>query len=225
MVEVVELANNALLSRICKRLRKSAVSVLGGFLLAEFPQLTLFPRWSHPIWITAWEQRKLGNVFEYEQPQPYIVSSTEYVERNSIPVLTAGQSFILGYTDETFGIKNATPKQPVVIFDDFTTSSHYVDFPFKVKSSAMKILTLAHEEDDIHVAFNALQAVGYEPVSHERHWISKFADFQVLMPKSSIEQNQIGHYFASLDNLITLHQRKLELLRNIKKSLLDRMFV
>ena len=153
-----------------------------------------------------WEQRKLGNVFEYEQPQPYIVSSTEYVERNSIPVLTAGQSFILGYTDETFGIKNATPKQPVVIFDDFTTSSHYVDFPFKVKSSAMKILTLAHEEDDIHVAFNALQAVGYEPVSHERHWISKFADFQVLMPKSSIEQNQIGHYFASLDNLITLHQ-------------------
>ena len=149
----------------------------------------------------------MGNVFEYEQPQPYIVSSTEYVERNSIPVLTAGQSFILGYTDETFGIKNATPKQPVVIFDDFTTSSHYVDFPFKVKSSAMKILTLAHEEDDIHVAFNALQAVGYEPVSHERHWISKFADFQVLMPKSSIEQNQIGHYFASLDNLITLHQR------------------
>ena len=43
VVEVVELANNALLSRICKRLRKSAVSVLGGFLLAEFPQLTLFP--------------------------------------------------------------------------------------------------------------------------------------------------------------------------------------
>ena len=158
--------------------------------------------------VSSWEQRKLGNVFEYEQPQPYIVSSTEYVERNSIPVLTAGQSFILGYTDETFGIKNATPKQPVVIFDDFTTSSHYVDFPFKVKSSAMKILTLAHEEDDIHVAFNALQAVGYEPVSHERHWISKFADFQVLMPKSSIEQNQIGHYFANLDNLITLHQRE-----------------
>ena len=172
----------------------------------------------------SWEQRKLGNVFEYEQPQPYIVSSTEYVERNSIPVLTAGQSFILGYTDETFGIKNATPKQPVVIFDDFTTSSHYVDFPFKVKSSAMKILTLAHEEDDIHVAFNALQAVGYEPVSHERHWISKFADFQVLMPKSSIEQNQIGHYFASLDNLITLHQRKHDKLVQLKKSMLDKMF-
>ena len=166
--------------------------------------------------VSSWEQRKLGNVFEYEQPQPYIVSSTEYVERNSIPVLTAGQSFILGYTDETFGIKNATPKQPVVIFDDFTTSSHYVDFPFKVKSSAMKILTLAHEEDDIHVAFNALQAVGYEPVSHERHWISKFADFQVLMPKSSIEQNQIGHYFASLDNLITLHQREPRLLIQVK---------
>ena len=172
-----------------------------------------------------WEQRKLGDIFEYEQPQPYIVSSTEYDERNPTPVLTAGQSFILGYTDETYGIKNATPNHPVVIFDDFTTSSHYVDFPFKVKSSAMKILTLAHKEDDIHVALNALQGVGYEPVSHERHWISKFADFQVLMPKSSIEQGQIGRYFADLDTLITLHQRKLELLRNIKKAMLDKMFI
>ena len=171
-----------------------------------------------------WEQRKLGDIFEYEQPQPYIVSSTEYDERNPTPVLTAGQSFTLGYTDETYGIKNATPNHPVVIFDDFTTSSHYVDFPFKVKSSAMKILTLAHKEDDIHVALNALQGVGYEPVSHERHWISKFADFQVLMPKSSIEQGQIGRYFADLDTLITLHQRKYDKLVQTKKAMLDKMF-
>lgn len=39
------------------------------------------------------------------------------------------------------------------------------------------------------------------------------------------EQECIGKYFSSLDSLITLHQRKLELLRNTKKSLLDRMFV
>lgn len=62
MVEVVELTDDALLCRICKRLRKTAISVLGGYLLAEFTQLTLFPRWSLPIWITAWEQRKLGDV-------------------------------------------------------------------------------------------------------------------------------------------------------------------
>ena len=137
----------------------------------------------------AWEQRKLGDIFKYEQPQAYIVESTEYDDRFKTPVLTAGQSFILGYTDENFGIKNATSRNPVVIFDDFTTSSHYVDFPFKVKSSAMKLLSLANEKDDIHCAYNVLQNIGYEPVSHERHWISTFAKFNVYMPKNLAEQN------------------------------------
>ena len=156
----------------------------------------------------SWEQRKLGDIFKYEQPQAYIVESTEYDDRFQIPVLTAGQSFVLGYTDEDFGIKNANHRNPVVIFDDFTTSSHYVDFPFKVKSSAMKLLSLVNGKDDIHCAYNVLQNIGYEPVSHERHWISTFAKFNVYMPKNAAEQKCIGDYFSNLDNLITLHQRK-----------------
>ena len=173
----------------------------------------------------SWEQRKLEDIFKYEQPQAYIVESTEYDDRFQIPVLTAGQSFVLGYTDEDFGIKNASPRNPVVIFDDFTTSSHYVDFPFKIKSSAMKLLSLVNEKDDIHCAYNVLQNIGYEPVSHERHWISTFAKFNVYMPQNSAEQKCIGNYFANLDNLITLHQRELEKLQNIKKSMLEKMFV
>lgn len=173
----------------------------------------------------AWEQRKLGDIFKYEQPQAYIVESTEYDDRFQIPVLTAGQSFVLGYTDEDFGIKNASHRNPVVIFDDFTTSSHYVDFPFKVKSSAMKLLSLVNEKDDIHCVYNVLQNIGYEPVSHERHWISTFAKYNVYMPQNSAEQKCIGDYFVNLDNLITLHQRELEKLQNIKKSMLQKMFV
>ena len=161
-----------------------------------------------PVYVHSWEQRKLGDIFKYEQPQAYIVESTEYDDRFQIPVLTAGQSFVLGYIDEKFGIKNANPRTPVVIFDDFTTSSHYVDFPFKIKSSAMKLLSLVNEKDDIHCAYNVLQNIGYEPVSHERHWISTFAKFNVYMPQNSAEQKCIGNYFANLDNLITLHQRK-----------------
>lgn len=157
----------------------------------------------------SWEQRKLGEIFKYEQPQAYIVESTEYDNKNKIPVLTAGQSFILGYTDEQFGIKQASEESPVIIFDDFTTSSHYVDFPFKVKSSAMKLLTLNNPKDNIHCAYNVLQNIGFVPVSHERHWISTFAKFEVLLPKSADEQKKIGSYFANLDQLITLHQREL----------------
>ena len=157
----------------------------------------------------VWEQRKLGEIFKYEQPQAYIVESTDYDEKNNIPVLTAGQSFILGYTDEQFGIKEASGRNSVIIFDDFTTSSHYVDFPFKVKSSAIKLLSLNNPNDNMHCAYNVLQCIGYLPVSHERHWISIFSKFDVLLPKSIDEQEQIGQYLANLDNLITLHQRKI----------------
>ena len=157
----------------------------------------------------AWEQRKLGEVFKYEQPQAYIVESTEYNEKNDIPVLTAGQSFILGYTNEYFGIKGASEDEPVIIFDDFTTSSHYVNFPFKVKSSAMKLLTLNNEKDNIHCAYNVLKNISYLPVSHERHWISVFSKFEILIPKYTKEQKQIGEFFRNIDNLITLHQCKL----------------
>ena len=170
----------------------------------------------------TWEQRKLGDIFKYEQPQAYIVESTEYDDRFQIPVLTAGQSFVLGYTDEDFGIKNANHRNPVVIFDDFTTSSHYVDFPFKVKSSAMKLLSLVNGKDDIHCAYNVLQNIGYEPVSHERHWISTFAKFNVYMPKNSTEQKCIGNYFANLDNLITLHQCKFQIVSKQRKARLRR---
>lgn len=172
----------------------------------------------------AWEQRKLGEVFNYEQPQDYIVKTTKYDDKYKIPVLTAGQSFILGYTDENFGIKKADKVNPVVIFDDFTTSSHYVDFSFKIKSSAMKILTLADEKTDIYSAFIVLQNIKYIPISHERHWISTFSNFKVKIPQLQEEQTKLGKFFHSIDHLITLHQRKLDKLKNIKKSMLEKMF-
>ena len=155
----------------------------------------------------------MGDVFKYEQPGAYIVESTDYDESYETPVLTAGQSFVLGYTNELDGIKKASPNKPVIIFDDFTTSSHYVDFPFKVKSSAIKLLTLQDDMDDIYCAKNILQNLDFIPQSHERHWISIFSNFDVLMPTRREEQLKIGAYFKNLDNLITLHQRKPFLLK------------
>ncbi|MBO5067140.1 MAG: restriction endonuclease subunit S [Clostridia bacterium] len=155
-----------------------------------------------------WEQRKLGEIFKYEQPQPYIVESTKYKDEYEIPVLTAGQSFILGYTNEEYGVKQASEEEPLVIFDDFTTSSHYVDFPFKIKSSAMKLLSLNYKTDDIHCAYNLLKNIKYVPISHERHWISMFSKFDVVIPKDGGEQGRIGAFLKEIDKLITLHQRK-----------------
>ena len=87
---------------------------------------------------SKWTEYELGELLSYEQPTPYIVGSTDYNDKYKTPVLTAGKSFVLGYTNETNGVYTALP---VIIFDDFTTASQYVNFEFKVKSSAMKILT------------------------------------------------------------------------------------
>ena len=95
------------------------------------------------------EFRKLGKLLDYEQPTKYIVKSTEYDNNFGTPVLTAGQSFILGYTDESDGIYKASEENPTIIFDDFTTSFHWVDFDFKVKSSAMKMLRPKNKSDVI----------------------------------------------------------------------------
>ncbi|MEG0408953.1 MAG: hypothetical protein RR623_08780 [Bacilli bacterium] len=84
--------------------------------------------------------KELEYYLKYEQPNKYIVKSDQYCDDYSTPVLTAGQTFILGYTNEEDNIFPASKENPVIIFDDFTTSVQFVDFNFKVKSSAMKIL-------------------------------------------------------------------------------------
>ena len=172
----------------------------------------------------AWEQRKLGEVLSYEQPGPYIVNLDNYDNKFNVPVLTAGKSFILGFTNEVKGIKKASESDPVIIFDDFTTGSHYVDFPFKVKSSALKILSKTNEKIDTKFIYEVLSRINYVPQSHERHWISQFSKFNVMIPTSQ-EQEKVGNFLKQLDHLIALHQRKLEKLKQLKKFLLQNMFI
>ncbi len=167
----------------------------------------------------------LGNLLKYEQPGKYIVENDEYNdEKAGVPVLTAGQSFILGYTLEKFGIKNSSKTDPIIIFDDFITSSYYIDFPFKVKSSAIKILSTINKKSNLYYLYMLLKQQQYSVVNHERHWISKFSKFNVLITESASEQTKIGTFFKNLDDLIELIKQKHEKLKNIKNALLDKMF-
>lgn len=171
-----------------------------------------------------WGIDLLGNFLAYEQPTNYIVEKELYNDSYSIPVLTAGQSFILGYTNETNGVKQASPNYPVIIFDDFTTGSRYVDFLFKVKSSALKILSVDLEKYDPYFSYLSLENISYVPQSHERHWISIFSDFEVLTP-SIKEQQKIGQFFKNLDNQIKMEEKKLDKFQKMKKAYLAEMFV
>lgn len=118
---------------------------------------------------------RLDSFLEYEQPTKYIVKSEFYSDDYKIPVLTAGQSFVLGHTNET---ENIFTNVPVIIFDDFTTSIQYVDFPFKVKSSAMKILKPT-EKSDIRFCYYLLKNIKINSDTHKRYWISEYAPKQI----------------------------------------------
>lgn len=168
-----------------------------------------------------WEEKELGDCLDYIQPTNYIVKSTEYDNKYDIPVLTAGKSFILGYTNEEFGIfENPLP---VIIFDDFTTSSHFVDFRFKVKSSAMKILTIKGD-NNIKYIYEAMKDVKYVVGGHERHWISKYS-FLIIQIPSLDEQQKIADFISALDKKIDIVDKGLRQVQEFKKGLLQQMFV
>jgi type I restriction enzyme S subunit len=166
-----------------------------------------------------WEEKKLGECLDYEQPTPYLVNSTDYDDSFQTPVLTAGKTFILGYTDEEFGIyKN----YPVIIFDDFTTASQFVNFSFKAKSSAMKILKVKGS-NDIKFLFEAMQMITYETGGHGRHWISVFAQLDILIPTLP-EQQKIASFLSSIDEKIEKCQGQMKAMESWKKGLLQQMF-
>ena len=145
----------------------------------------------------GWCKCRLEDIVEYEQPQAYIVNSTDYDDRYLTPVLTAGKSFVIGYTNETEGIYQNTP---CIIFDDFTTDSKLVDFPFKVKSSAMKILKVADDIEIEYVAMfmNITRLIGD---THKRYWISEYSKLCIPIPPKDEQKRIINAANAMFEKL------------------------
>lgn len=182
----------------------------------------LIPELRFPEFVNdgEWNNIKLDKCIDYLQPTKYLVSSTNYSAEYKTPVLTAGKTFILGHTNEQNGVFEK--KLPVIIFDDFTTASKYVDFPFKAKSSAMKIL-LAKKDFNIKFLYESIQIINYEPGVHKRHWISVFSNLNLPVPKPN-EQQKIASCLSSLDELIDAHNQKLNTLKDHKKGLMQNLF-
>lgn len=161
-----------------------------------------------------WEE--IGKIIDYEQPTKYLVSSKEYNDNYELPVLTAGQTFILGYTNETEGIYQASKENPVIIFDDFTTSKKWVDFNFKVKSTAMKILKVKSGVSNILIRYvwHYLGTITYSPDQHGRQWISTYSKFKIPIPPLEIQEeivkilDKFTDYVTELTTELTLRQKQ-----------------
>ena len=161
----------------------------------------------------------IGDVLSYEQPQSYIVEDTEYTDEGT-PVLTANKAFVLGYTSETAGIYD---KGDCIIFDDFTLDCKYVDFPFKVKSSAIKILTTENKEL-LRYTFEFLKYLDLSTDEYKRHYIAETQNQEFILPTTQIVRT-ISHTFSVLSLRMETVVKQRLMFEKQKQYLLRQMFI
>ena len=161
----------------------------------------------------------ISDVLSYEQPQPYIVENTEYTAEG-IPVLTANKAFVLGYTSETNGMYD---KGDCIIFDDFTLDCKYVDFPYKIKSSAIKILT-AKNKELLRYTFEFLKYLDLSTEEHKRHYIAETQNQEFILPTMHIVST-IAHAFSALSLRMKYVVKQRNMFETQKQYLLRHMFI
>jgi type I restriction enzyme S subunit len=164
-----------------------------------------------------WEQVSLGLLLDYKQPTKYLVSSTEYNNAFDIPVLTVGKTFVLGYTNEEYGVFDDLP---CIIFDDFTTQSRYVDFPFKAKSSAMKMLLPKSETENLRFIFEQMQQIKFNLKDHKRYWISEYKNIEIDLPEPK-EQDAIVAVLSDMDTEIEALEKEKAKYQAIKQGMMQ----
>ena len=171
-----------------------------------------------------WKEYKLEDLLTYEQPTAYIVHSTDYNDAYETPVLTAGKSFVIGRTNESTGIYNTLP---VIIFDDFTTATQYVNFPFKVKSSAMKILSANKKLVLTKFIFLRMQIIQFDCSTHKRYWIQQYSKIKVKIPPLPEQERivaKIEELFSQLDAAVAELNAIKEKLQIYRQAVLKEAF-
>ena len=170
-----------------------------------------------PGFTANWEVVRLGSLLSYEQPTEFLVSSSNYIEGGQVPVLTAGKSFLLGYTEDSNGIYKDLP---TILFDDFTTATQWVDFEFKVKSSACKMLKPKSDACDLRYVYQRLRALDYRTSDHKRHWISVFHSMEMLMPPLK-EQEAIADALSVIDEELEALTKQVTKLQMVKEGMMQ----
>ena len=174
-----------------------------------------------PGFTDKWKYVALEHLLEYEQPTKYLVQSTDYIESGT-PVLTAGKTFILGYTAET---KRIYTNLPVIIFDDFTTDSKYVTMPFKAKSSAMKMLQLKDRRYNLRLVYELMQLIQFPLYDHQRYWISEYSKLQVYIPSDFKEQQAIATILSDMDKEIANLEAQRDKYRLLKSGMMQKLLI
>ena len=181
----------------------------------------------------AWEQRKLGECAEFN-PKSELPDIFEYVDLESV----VGTDILSHRTESKSSAPSRAQRlaqkgdvfyQTVrpyqknnCIFENdennWVFSTGYAQL--RPVNDGYFLLTLLQNEDFVKLVLDRCTGTSYPAINS-----NDLADIDVNIPINNLEQQRIGDYFRNLDSLITLHQRKLEKLKNIKKACLEKMFV
>jgi type I restriction enzyme S subunit len=172
-----------------------------------------------PRFQNDWEIKSIGDLLIYERPDEFFVQNVEYEDSADTPVLTANKSFILGYTNENFGIYRDLP---AIIFDDFTTDCKYVDFPFKVKSSAIKILKPHSPDTNLRFVYERMRLVNFPLGEHKRYYISLYRHVTFPMPQPA-EQNAIAEVVSDMDAELAALERRRDKISALKQGMMQEL--
>jgi type I restriction enzyme S subunit len=172
-----------------------------------------------PSFRRGWKPKKLAELLQYQRPDEFVVKSDNYFEKGETAVLTANKSFILGYTNEKFGVYD---NPPAIIFDDFTCDSKYVDFDFKVKSSAVKILTPRNVDASLRFIYEQMRLIRFRIGEHKRYYISEYQHIDLLIPEFE-EQIAIAEVLRDMDAEIAALEQRREKTHLLKQAMMQEL--
>ena len=164
----------------------------------------------------AWEQQKLGDVIDVYSGRDY-----KHLEEGDIPVYGTGGYMLsvseaLSENEDAIGIgRKGTIDKPYILYAPFWT----VDTLF---------YCIPRKKFDLNFIYDIYQNINWKLLDESTGVpsLSKMTIKRIeILVSSFTEQQKIGSFFKQLDHLITLHQRKLDMLKKLKSACLSEMFI
>ena len=179
-----------------------------------------------------WEQRKLGELAEFN-PKASLPDSFEYVDLESV----VGTRIINHRTEKKDSAPSRAQRlaQPGDVFyqtvrpyqrnnclftgaeKSYVFSTGYAQL--RSHGDSYFLLTMLQKDDFVNSVMDRCTGTSYPAINS-----NELAEINVIFPTIIQEQKELGQFFKNIDNLITLHQRKYEKLRNLKKFFLEKIF-
>ena len=173
------------------------------------------PKLRFPGFKDPWEQRKLGEIL---QTLPFMQFLKEPEQDGKYEIVQQGNEPIIGYAN---GVP-CSDYENTVIFGDHTLSLYKPKSPFFVATDGVRIVK---GKSNLNGFYLMAMLEKYRPQNEGyKRYYSILADQDCCLTENANERQVIGHFFANLDNLITLHQRKLNILKQYKIGVLHRIF-